>query len=487
MSTDTATSLIDDLRAIVGAEGVLADPQEVRVYECDGFPIARGTPTAVVFPRDTEQVAACVKAVAAHDLPIIPRGSGTGLTGASVAYGEGVLITTTRMTKIEKIDVANRVAVVQAGVANLTLSQAVAATAGGEHLHYSPDPSSQRASTIGGNVATNAGGINTLKHGVTTNHILGVEHVLADGSIVRSRCDTLCDGMGPDLPGLVCGSEGTLGLVTRVWCRLVPKPQHFRTIYAVFNSSEDACRTVSQVIGAGIIPTSMEMMDGQMIQIVEDAFHYGFPTSAQALLLIEIDGVDLLLDEQLGQILEICRANKAFETKQCADARQRAELWSARKRAFGAIGRVSPSYCTQDACIPRSKLPEAMRRINEIGERHGLRLSSAFHAGDGNVHPILMFDEADPDDVQRVMHASEQILEYCISIGGTITGEHGVGVEKLHLMEKMFNPATIRLFKRLRRALDPEGRFNEGKLIPSDRLSIELVRPVSANVPGGAL
>jgi glycolate oxidase len=475
--------IIDALTEILGPAGVVHDPGELHVYECDGFPIAKGLPLAVVFPTDTQQVSACVEAINKHDVAIIPRGSGTGLAGGCVSFGDGVLISTSRMTRIESIDLDNRVAVVQAGVRNTALSDAIA-TSG---LHFSPDPSSQRASTIGGNAATNAGGINTLKHGVTTNHILGLEAVLPNGEIVHMRTNGLYDGVSADLGALFCGSEGTLGIITRLWCRLVPKPAHFRTVYTVFNSSYDACTTVADVIAAGIIPTSMEMMDGAMIKVVEDAFHFGFPTTAQAMLLLEIDGVEAVLDEQMAAACDIARKNNATDVQSCSDPKRRAELWSARKRAFGAIGRISRSYCTQDACIPRSKLPEAIERIGEIGKQFGLTITNVFHAGDGNVHPILLFNEDNPEEVQRTLHASEDILKYCISIGGTITGEHGVGVEKLHLMPYMFNKDTLDAFLDVKKALDPAQRVNDAKLIPSDKTFVELVQPIAPNVAGGAL
>ncbi len=476
-------AIVNELREIVGEEGVLADRDELLVYECDGFPIARGLPTVVVFPTTRDHVVKCVQAARRHNLPMIPRGSGTGLAGAAVAYGEGVMIVTTRMNRIESIDPANRVAVVQPGVRNLALTEALAGTG----LRFSPDPSSQRAATIGGNVATNAGGINTLKHGVTTNHILGLEVVLPDGEIVRIRDEGLYDGIGPDLRALLCGSEGTLGIVTRIWCRLVPAPKHFRTVYAVFNDVEHACNTVSDITATGIVPTSMEMMDGSMIRVVEDAFHFGFPREAQAMLLIEIDGVDAVLDEQLARIVLLCHENGATEVKQCSDPQQRAELWSARKKTFGAIGRISRSYCTQDACVPRSMLPQVMREIAEIGRQHNLTIHNVFHAGDGNVHPIMLFDEDDPQQVQNTLRCSYAILEYCVSVGGTITGEHGVGVEKLKLMRKMFNPDTLDTFNRLKEVFDPDHQLNDGKLIPSDRIEIELLTPLTPNSPGGAM
>ena len=486
--------LVDELRDLLGAPAVLAEPDELKVYECDGFPIAKGLPTAVVFPTTTAQVAAVARAAARHGAAVVPRGSGTGLAGGAVAYGEGVIVCTSRMTTIESIDVANRVAVVQAGVLNLTLSAAAAracaaAGLGDAVLHFSPDPSSQRASTIGGNIATNAGGIHTLRHGVTGHHLLGVEVVLADGSVHCSG-GPLHDRVGPDVAGLFCGSEGVLGIVTRAWVKLVPQPRHFRTCYAVFAATADACRTVRDITAAGLVPAAMEMMDGAMIRVVEDAFHYGFPTTAAALLLIEIDGPLCALDRQLQQVVSIAKANSATDVQFCSDPHRRAELWSARKRAFGAIGRISHGYCTQDACVPRSLLPQVMEHITALGVKYGMNITSVFHAGDGNIHPILLFDEDDPQQVQRTLRISEDILDYCIGIGGTITGEHGVGVEKLHLMTKQFTPDTIAAFRTIKHALDPAHALNDGKLVPSETLSIELLRPAglgSAGSPGGAL
>jgi len=491
---DLNHAAVADLRRVVGDQGVACDPGQMIAYECDGLPIANGLPAAVVFPSDTQQVVQCVKVLARYGVPIVPRGSGTGLTGGCVAFDDDVVISTTRMTKIESIDLNSRVAVVQAGVRNKVLSDAVAAMgtpliASGASgcLHFSPDPSSQAAATIGGNAATNAGGINTLKHGVTCNHILGLEWVGCDGAVHTTRGGGLRDSIGADLPGLLCGSEGTLGLITRLWCRLSPRPRNFRTAWAVFDSTGNACQVVSEVIAAGIVPASMEMLDGAMVRVVEEAFGYGFDVHAQALLLIEIDGPEPSLDRQLEQIVQICSNHHAQDIQHCDDLVKRAELWSARKRAFGAIGRISRSYCTQDACVPRSRLAEAVAQITSIGKDFGLQINNVFHAGDGNVHPILLFDQDNPEEVQRVLAASKKILEYCISIGGTITGEHGVGVEKLHLMPKMFNADTLDTFDRIKRAFDVDRRFNDGKLIPSDRLEIQLEQPLAMNTPGGAL
>jgi glycolate oxidase len=479
--------LIEQLKQVVGETGVLDDPAELLAYECDGFPIARGLPGAVVFPTTTPQVARCVKALNEYGISLIPRGSGTGLTGGCAAFDGGVILCTSRMNRILEINVRSRTALVEAGVCNTALTDQVNRTPGGENLHFSPDPSSERASTIAGNVATNAGGIHTLKHGVTTNHVLGVEMVLADGSVVESRLDSLYEGIGPDIPALICGCEGTLGIVTKVRVRLTARPRAFRTIVGIFHSTTDACRTVSDVIAGGIVPAAMEIMDGAMVKVVEDAFGYGFPADAGALLLIELDGIEAALDEQVDAVVRLCKTNHADQVQHSADAGRRAELWSARKRAFGAIGRISSGYCTQDACVPRSKLPEVVEHVIGIGRKHGLTITNVFHAGDGNVHPILLFDEDDPADIVRTMQASHDILEYCISIGGTLTGEHGVGVEKLPMMKVMFDQPTLNLFDRIKHTFDPDERINVGKLLPSDKLFVDLLKPATTNSPGGAL
>lgn len=482
-----APDILEKLAAIVGSDGLIADTARMIAYECDGFPIARGLGEAVVFPTGTEQVAAIVKFLTRNDLPIIPRGSGTGLTGGCVAFGRGVILCTSKMKRILEVDLPNRCACVEAGVLNQQLTDHVNRMPGGEHLHFSPDPSSLSASTIGGNAATNAGGLHTLKHGVTVNHVLGMEYVSAEGQTITTRGSACTDGLGPDLPGLLCGSEGVLGIITKVWARLTPKPAAFRTAVAIFTDPLDACHTVSQIIEAGLVPAAMEMMDGKMVHVVEQAFGFGFPPDAAALLLIELDGIDNVLDEQMDRVVEIARANHAEDVQRSADPKRREELWSVRKRAFGAIGRISPSYCTQDACIPRSKLPEVLENVMRIGAEFGLTITNVFHAGDGNVHPILLFDEHDPAQVANTMRASHAILEYCVSVGGTITGEHGVGVEKLDMMPVMFTAQTLETFAAIRRAFDPDEQLNPGKLLPSDKLRIDLTQPLNPNTPGGAL
>lgn len=490
--SDTITAmpsprLIQELRQIVPDDAVLTDPAELMAYECDGFPIAKGVPTAVVFPRSVEEGQRGMKLLSRHGEQIIPRGSGTGLTGACVGFGEGVLVTTTRMDRVLWVDLPNRVACVEAGVRNTQLTDHVNRMSGGENLHFSPDPSSQKASTIGGNAATNAGGIHTLKYGVTTNHVIGIEMVTPDGLIVTSRGSSLHEGIGPDLPGVICGSEGTLGVITKVWVKLTTRPASFRTIVGIFQQSKAACQTVADVIAAAITPAALEMMDGAMVRVVEDAFNYGFPRDAGALLLFELDGIEAVLDEQMEQVVAICRKNGARDVQCSADPDRRAELWSARKRAFGAIGRLSPSYCTQDACVPRSKLPEVIERVMAIGGKYGLTITNVFHAGDGNVHPILLFDETDPKQVEDVLKASYEILDFCISIGGTLTGEHGVGVEKLPMMSRMFDGPTLETFSKIKRAFDPQELVNPGKLIPSRKVKIDLHHGAQpARIAGGA-
>jgi glycolate oxidase len=463
---------------VLPAGHVVTDPEELFVYESDGFTIAKARPGAVVFPTSTAEVMEVVKLLGEHGVQIVPRGSGTGLAGGCVAFEDGIVISTTRMNRVLKVDLSNGVAHVEAGCRNLQLSDAVAREPGGAAYHFAPDPSSQRASSVGGNASTNAGGIHTLKDFVSSNHVLGFEMVLADGEVIEVGGHNGCYESGNfDLPGLICGHEGTFGIITRLWVRLVPKATNFRTLVSIFSRQADACDTVSDVIAAGILPAAMEMMDGTMIQIVEDAFHMGFPRDAQALVLTEIDGIPELLDGQARQIIDISNAHDATSVQGSSDPEARAKLWKARKSAFGAIGRVSNSYCTQDACVPRSMLAGVLKRIDEIGRAHGLAITNVFHAGDGNVHPIFMYDDRDPVQVQNTLEAAEEMLKYCIDIGGTVTGEHGVGVEKIHLMAYLFDRNTMEQFHRVKAAFDPGERINAGKLMPSEKVKVNLLKP----------
>jgi glycolate oxidase len=459
-----------------------------------------------------------VKVLNRLDVQIVPRGTGTGLTGGCVAYANGVVVSVVKMNKILKIDLENRVAHVEAGVRNTALSDAVAqlplnveVIADDVHdvkpstspardplnggagairnpqsairnlpnpYHFAPDPSSQRASTIGGNASTNAGGIHTLKDFVSSNHVLGFEMVLPDGEVIEVGGKNGCYEGGPfDLPGLICGHEGTFGIITKLWVRLVPKARSFRTIVGLFATTADACNMVSEVIARGMLPSAMEMLDGRMVEIIEDNYHFGFPKDTQALVLTEIDGIDALLDAQQEEIIEISKRNNATGVEASADPATRAKLWKARKSAFGAIGKISPSYCTQDACVPRSQLAKVLARVDEIGKAYGLQINNVFHAGDGNVHPIFLYDDRNEDQVQNVLVAAEEILKYCIDIGGTLTGEHGVGVEKIHLMPYQFDAPTMDCFQRVKRAFDPDERINAGKLMPSDKVVVTLLKP----------
>ncbi|QOV89427.1 FAD-binding oxidoreductase [Humisphaera borealis] len=471
-------SLIDRLTSLVPAGGVLADPASLFVYEADGFTIARARPAAVVFPTTTAQVVAVVKAIGEAGVQIVPRGSGTGLAGGCVAFENGVIVSTTRMNRILAIDLPNRVAHVEAGVRNIQLSDAVAAVPGGAPWHFAPDPSSQRASTIGGNASTNAGGIHTLKDFVSSNHVLGLEMVLPSGEVLITGGQNGCYESGHfDLPGLICGSEGTFGIITKLWVRLVPRATNFRTVVGMFPSTADACEAVSDVIAAGMLPAAMEMMDGRMIQVIEDAYHFGFPPEAAALILTEIDGIPDLLDAQAADVTAIFNRHHAFGIQTSGDPARRAMLWKARKQAFGAIGKISHSYCTQDACVPRSMLAQVLRKIDEIGREYGLNINNVFHAGDGNIHPIFLYDDRIEAEVQNTLAAAEKILQYCIDLGGTVTGEHGVGVEKIHLMPYLFDELTMAQFVAVKHAFDPEERINAGKLIPSDKVKITLLKP----------
>ncbi len=455
------STLISDLRATLGRDNVLSAPSELAVYDCDAFTIERHRPDAVVLPRTAQQVAETVMLCKRHGVPVVARGAGTSLAGGCLPIGGGVVLMLTRMNKIVQVDLRNRMAVVEAGVPNLRLTQALSGTG----FHFAPDPSSQGASTIGGNVATNAGGPHTLKYGVTVNHVLGLEIVLGDGSIIQ--IGPVEDPASLDLTGLLVGGEGTLAIVTKAWVRLTPNPQHHRAMRATFNSVEDAGNAVSQIIAAGIVPAAMELMDQGILKAVEEAFQFGFPPDAGAVLVIEVDGPEAGLDRQQEQIVEFCKRFGAREVLQAASAQERELLWKCRKSAVGATGRLSPSYTIQDGVVPRTRLPHIIRRTTEIGLKHQIRIVNVAHAGDGNIHPILLFDERDRGQVDRALAAGREILEECIACGGSITAEHGIGVEKIALMDRLFAPADLAMMRRVRESFDPAGRLNPGKLIPN--------------------
>ena len=464
------------LEAVVGPGGVIRQADELVVYECDAYTIEKDAPDVVVFPETTRHVVEIVKLCNRYDVPFVPRGAGTSLAGGTLPVGGGVMIVLTRMTKILEINVRDRYAVVQPGLVNVHLTRMLA----GQGFHYAPDPSSQGACTIGGNVATNSGGPHTLKYGVTVNHVLGVEMVLPDGSVVRTG-GVVEDAPGYDLTGVIVGNEGTFGICTEVTVALTRDPEAGRTLLGVFDSVEAATEAVSGIIAAGIVPAALEMLDSLMIRAVEQAFRFGFPLDAGAVLIIEIDGVDAGLDAEAEQIAAIVRANGGSVQKSIPwRTRKEPEyvaIWKSRKSAFGAIGRLSPSYCTQDGVVPRTKLPEILRIITAIGQKYSITIGNVFHAGDGNIHPILLFNDRDPEQTRRVLDAGREILDACIELGGSVTGEHGIGVEKLEFMPRLFTPDDLAAMVALRHAFNPEDRCSPSKILPSGGGCIERSKP----------
>jgi len=461
------------LTEIVGADAVLADDRELVVYECDAYTLQKNLPTVVVLPKSAQEVAAVVRLCAGLGLPIIPRGAGTSLSGAVLAVDGGVMITLTRMNRVLSIDPRNRRAMIEAGCVNAWITRDAAR----HGLFYAPDPSSQTACTIGGNIATNSGGPHTLKNGVTTNHILGYEMVLPDGSIewLGVEPDGGEEVGGYDLRGAGIGSEGMFGVVTRALVHLSKTPPAFKTFLGVFESVDEASQAVSDIIAAGIVPGALEMMDQLITQALEEAYHFGFPLDAGAVLIVELDGLAKGVEKQAKRVDEICRRNNATEVRLARDAAERAALWKCRKRAFGAIGRLSPNYVTQDGVVPRSKLPEIMQFIRSVSDRYGLRIPNVFHAGDGNIHPLILYDEREPDQVKRALQAGNDILGKCIELGGSVTGEHGIGAEKIDFMNRQFAPEDLDAMKQLRRVFDPKNRCNPHKMFPGAKRCAEFV------------
>jgi glycolate oxidase len=464
--------VLAELRDVVGDDGVVSRATELKVYECDGWTIAKSTPDVLVRPRTTVEVSAILKLLHRRNLSFVPRGAGTGVSGGCLPLAAPVMICTSRMNRIVAIDLANRRIEVESGVVNLHVTNAVKA----QGYFYAPDPSSQVACTIGGNIAENSGGPHTLKYGVTTNHVLGIELVLPDGEVVElgGPAEERC---GYDLVGAVVGAEGTAGIVTRATLRLMREPQAHRTLLGVFHDVEDATRAVSSIIAAGIIPGAIEMMDQLIIRAVEQAFHIGLPQDAGAVLIIEIDGIGAAMDEQGHRLTELVLGAGATEVRMARDENERAALWKARKRAFGAIGRLAPNYATQDGVVPRTKLPAILREITEISRRYELQIGNVFHAGDGNIHPIVMYDERDPSQVRRAIDAGREILKACVAMGGSLTGEHGIGVEKMAEMPLIFSPDDLLVMTELRRVFDPDQRSNPNKVIPAPGGCVEVATP----------
>lgn len=458
-----ASNLANELEQIAGPGAVLVAPEDLMLYEYDGS-VDRALPKAVVFPQTTGQVIALVKWAKEQGLPIVARGAGTGLSGGAVAVEGGLILGFSRMKKILEIDLDNRLAVVQPGVVNLDLSQAVSSRG----YYFVPDPSSQKACTIGGNVAENSGGPHTLAYGVTTNHVLGLEAVLPSGEVIHTGGKT-ADTPGYDLTGIIVGSEGTLGIVTEIIVRLTRLPEAVKTILAIFEKVDDASETVAEITARAITPAALEMMDQLTLQAVEKATRAGYPCDAAAVLLIELEGLREAVESQATQIGDVCRRNRAREVRIAQSERERQLLWAGRKNAFGAMGRIAPNFYVQDGVIPRSRIPETLRFIQQVSDRVGLKIANVFHAGDGNLHPLILFDARDPDQFKRVVKAGSEILSFCVSIGGSLTGEHGIGMEKNELMPLLFTEDDLTVMGKLKAVFNREGRLNPSKIFPTSK------------------
>jgi glycolate oxidase len=459
------------LRRIVPGEAVIVSEPERRAYESDGLTAYHQPPLVVVLPSTTAEVAAVLRYCRDNGLKVVPRGAGTSLSGGALPLADGVLLGMAKFNRILDIDYANRCVVAQPGVTNLGISHAVA----GAGFYYAPDPSSQIACTIGGNVAENSGGVHCLKYGLTTNNLLGLEIVLIDGEIVRLGGKHL-DAGGYDLMGVVTGSEGLLGIVTEVTVRILPKPPSARALLIGFAATEDAGDCVAAIIGAGIIPAGMEMMDRPAINAAEDFVNAGYPRDAEALLIVELDGPEAEVDHLIAKVEALARANRARSTRISQSEAERLLFWAGRKAAFPAVGRISPDYYCMDGTIPRGRLVEVLTRIRELSDHYGLRVANVFHAGDGNLHPLILYDANQPGEIERAEEFGAEILKLCVAVGGVLTGEHGVGVEKRDLMGAMFDEADLAQQQRLKCAFDPDGLLNPGKVFPTLHRCAELGR-----------
>ncbi len=463
--------IVRALSRIVPGEGVIATAHEMKPYESDGLTAYRQVPMVVVLPETTEQVARVLRYCHQEGIKVVPRGAGTSLSGGALPLVDGVLLGMAKFNRIREIDFLNRVVVAEPGVTNLAISDAVAE----EGFYYAPDPSSQIACTIGGNVAENSGGVHCLKYGLTTNNVLGVEMVLMTGEIVRLGGKHLDSG-GYDLIGLIAGSEGLLGVVTEVTVRILRKPETARAMLIGFASSEDAGACVGRIIAAGIIPGGMEMMDKPAIHAVEEFVHAGYPLDVEALLIVELDGPQAEADHLIARVETIAKACRAVTCKASASEEERLLFWSGRKAAFGAMGRISPDYFCMDGTIPRAKLPVVLNRMREMSEKYRLRIANVFHAGDGNLHPLILYDANQADELERAEAFGADILRLCVEVGGVLTGEHGVGVEKRDLMPTMFTEADLKAQQRLKCAFDDKGLLNPGKVFPTLHRCAELGR-----------
>ncbi|ADC71512.1 FAD linked oxidase domain protein [Thioalkalivibrio sp. K90mix] len=476
---DALAAAIAVLQQELPADRLILEAHERRTYECDGLSAYRQTPGAVALPHTREELLTCLRVCREHQVPIVPRGAGTGLSGGALPSATGLLLSLARFNRILEIDADNRCAVVQPGVRNLAISEAAAP----QGLYYAPDPSSQIACSIGGNVAENAGGVHCLKYGLTVHNVLGLEMVTLDGEIIRLGGKTL-DTAGPDLLALMIGSEGMLGIVTEVTVRLLPRAERTQVLLASFDDVEAAGRAVAGIIAAGLIPAGLEMMDNAAIRAAEDFVHAGYPVDAAAILLCELDGTNAEVSEDIMVVRRKLLELGATEVRTARDAQEQALFWAGRKAAFPAAGRISPDYYCMDGTIPRHQLGTVLERINALSREHGLGVCNVFHAGDGNLHPLILYDANQPGQLETAETFGQQILELCVAVGGTVTGEHGVGVEKLDGMCVQFAPLELEQFHRLRQAFDPLGLLNPGKAVPTLARCAEFGRQ---HVHGGQL
>ena len=460
--------VIKKIAKLLGSSRVLTDPIELLVYESDALMIEKAVPWSVFFPETTTEVSEIVKILYSEGLPFVPRGSGTGLSGGCLPVEGGFIISLTRMTKIHEINIQNRYAVVEPGVINQWITDAVC----DDGFYFAPDPSSQQACTIGGNVAENSGGPHTMKYGVTVNHILGLELVLPDGEITEIGGITL-ETPGYDLKAILTGSEGTFAIVTKVTVKLLRLPETYLTFCAIYDSIDDATRSISGILSAGITPAALEMIDTLFIEAINKAFGMDLPEDAAAVLIIELDGPKAGMEILEKKVIKVCNSYNVRSIETASSKEERARLWKARKLAFGAIGRMSTNYYTQDGVVPRTKLPDILRVVYEVSEKYGIRIANAFHAGDGNIHPCLLFDERIPGALEKVKDASAEILKACVDLGGSISGEHGIGSEKNNYMPWIFTEDDLRFMKDLKDVFNPENILNPGKIFPTSKTCLE--------------
>jgi len=464
---------VDDLRGTLGHAYVLTEPEQLATYDCDGLTGWRAQPAAVVLPGSTEDVQAVLRLCARDRVAFVARGAGTGLSGGALPVADGIVVSVARMNRILEIDLVSERVVVQPGVTNLDVTRAVS----GAGWFYAPDPSSQQVCTIGGNVAENSGGAHCLKNGFTVNHVTGARVVLPDGELMTLGGKAIDAADGPDLLGVIVGSEGTLGIAVEVTLRVLRQPEVVVTQLAAFGSVDAAGDAVSRIVAAGILPAAMEIMDRFTIQAAEEAYRPGYPEGAGSVLLVELDGVAAQVEQDVESVDRLCREAGAFEIRTASDAAERALLWMGRKGAFAAMGRVSPDYYVQDGVVPRTRLPAVLRRIDDLSAEHGLRVGNVFHAGDGNLHPLVLYDASVEGDYERAKTLADAILAACVEEGGSLTGEHGIGVDKACAMPSMFSERDLEVFERVRRAFDPAGLANPGKVIPTPRLCGEVPGP----------